>query len=147
MLASGDVQAPGLPGARGSRVLYLDDEAALVFLVRRQLQRRGYTVSAFTDPEAAVAAFRTAPGAFDVIVTDYNMPTLSGLDVALAVRAVRPGMLVAIASGYVTEALREQAQQAGVQALIYKEDLVERFCDGIEQMIRQRADCRPPLDT
>jgi len=127
------------PAGDGSRVLYVDDEEALVFLVRRLLERRGYAVSVFTDPEAAMAAFRAAPDAFDVVVTDFNMPKLSGLDVARIVRELRPDVPIAIASGYVTEELRGQAGPAGVATLIYKEDLVDRFCDSIEQMIRSRA--------
>ena len=123
----------------GSRVLYVDDEEALVFLVRRLLERRGYSVSAYTDPEAAVAAFRAAPADYDVLVTDFNMPRLSGLDLARMVRELRPDMPIAIASGYVTQELRDQAGPAGVHELIYKEDLVERFCDGIERMISQRV--------
>jgi PAS domain S-box-containing protein len=135
----GDGSPAPAPSRDGSRVLYVDDEEALVFLVRRLLERRGHAVSVFTDPEAAMAAFRAAPDAFDVVVTDFNMPKLSGLDVARIVRELRPDVPIAIASGYVTEELRGQAGPAGVGTLIYKEDLVDRFCDSIEQMIRSRA--------
>ena len=65
---------------RGRRVMYVDDDEALVFLVDRALTRKGYAVSTFTDPRLAVAALRERPEYYDLLVTDYNMPGYSGLE-------------------------------------------------------------------
>ena len=44
----------------GQRVLYVDDEEALVSLARRILSRLGHSVRGYTDPQQALAAFRAA---------------------------------------------------------------------------------------
>ena len=126
---------PKPPAAdRTSRLLYLDDDESMVYLVCRLLTRRGYTVKGFSDQNEALAALRAAPEAVDLVVTDYNMPGMSGLDVSREVQAIRANLPVAIASGFVDEILRTQADHAGVSAVIFKASGVEEFCAEIEKL-------------
>ena len=114
--------------AQGKSILYLDDDEAIVFLMTRLLQREGYRVSVYTDPRDALAAVRAQPDAFDLVVTDYNMPGMSGLEVARALREIRADLPVALASGHITDELRAQAPGAGVKELIYKPNTVDELC-------------------
>ncbi len=120
-------------------ILYLDDEASLVLLVQRQLARRGYRVSGYTRQSEALAALRAAPTAFDLVVSDYNMPGMSGLDVAREVRAIRADLPVMVASGYVDEALRAQAAGAGVRELIFKANGVDELCEALARLAQAIA--------
>lgn len=81
------------------RILLLDDESSLVRIGKVLLERLGYKVAGFVEPEAALAAFRSAPGEFDIIVTDQNMPRISGLEVARAMRKLRPELPIVLVSG------------------------------------------------
>ncbi len=126
--------SPARTPAGGRRILYLDDDDALVFLARRLLERRGYRISGYTDQEEALAALRADPAGFDLVVTDYNMPGLSGLDVARAVRAIRADLPVAVASGFIDEALSAQAESAGVRELIFKADAAEDLCEALARL-------------
>jgi two-component system cell cycle sensor histidine kinase/response regulator CckA len=137
--------APALPGVAakpvagaGQHILYVDDEEGLVFLVKRMLERRGYRVSGFVDARSALEALRADPAGFDLVVTDQNMPGMSGLEVAREVRAIRPDLPVALASGYITEELKSQAPAAGVRELIFKEDVVEEFCEVVQRLVSPR---------
>jgi PAS domain S-box-containing protein len=112
--------ASGAPAGRGARVLYVDDEAQLVTLSVRFLERLGYRVEAYTRPEDALAAFRREPDAYDLVVTDFNMPRLSGLDVAAAVVALRPSVPLVLASGYMRPAEAEQARAVGIGRILSK---------------------------
>jgi len=116
------------------RILYLDDDESLVLLVTRLLERRGYRVSGFIDQHEALAAIRKNPTAFDLVVTDYNMPGLSGLDVAREIQAIRADLSVAVASGFIDEVLQAQAGSAGVQELIFKAGAGEEFCAAFERL-------------
>jgi signal transduction histidine kinase/ActR/RegA family two-component response regulator len=126
-----------ISGGRNERrhILYLDDDKALVSLMKRLLERRGYRVSSFGRQEEALAALRAAPDAFHVVVTDYNMPGMSGLDVARAVRTIRADLPVAVASGFIDVALRENADQAGVREIIFKADDLEAFCAAVQRLV------------
>jgi CheY-like chemotaxis protein len=127
----------------GQHILYLDDDQSLVFLVTRLLQRRGYRVSGFIDQREALAAIRANPAAFDLVVTDYNMPGMSGLDVAREVRTLRADLPVAVASGFIDEALHAQAAGAGARELIFKANAVEEFCEAFVRLARAAGHKRP----
>ena len=114
--------------------MYVDDDEALVSLVGRMLKRQGYRVSCHTLPEEALAAVRADPGRFDLVVSDYNMPVLSGLDVARELSHIRADLPVAIISGYITDELRERAQRFGVRHLIYKPNTVDELCQAVMRL-------------
>jgi two-component system, cell cycle sensor histidine kinase and response regulator CckA len=121
----------------GNHVMYVDDDQALVFLVARVLTRKGFTVTTFTDPHAALAALRAKPHDFALVVTDYNMPGFSGLDLLRAAKEVRPDLPVALASGYVTPEIEQRALQGGANALIYKPNDVNELCETVQRLITQ----------
>jgi len=105
---------------RGERVLLIDDEPQLVEIGSRRLERLGYQVLAVASPEAALAALRNAPRSFDLVVTDYSMPGMSGLELAIAASRIRPGLPVVMASGYVDEFSPEQLAAAGIRVVLAK---------------------------
>ena len=127
------------PDASNRHILYLDDDDTLVFLVRRLLQRRGYTVTTFTDQQEAIEAVRAQPEAFDLLMTDFNMPGMSGLDVAKAVLAINPSLPVAVASGYITDELQAESVAAGVREVVFKTDAVEDFCAVVARLVNGPA--------
>lgn len=85
--------------SNNERVLFVDDESVICRLAKRELERAGFRVITFEDPEAALAAFRGEPDGFDAIVTDASMPKLSGFDVAREVRVARPSVPIVVISG------------------------------------------------
>ncbi|MFW5333300.1 ATP-binding protein [Hydrogenophaga sp. ZJX-1] len=116
-------------------ILYLDDDDTLVFLVRRLLERRGYKVTAVTDQSVAIEAVRNQPTGFDLLMTDYNMPGMSGLEVARAVLAINPDLPVAVASGYITDELQVEALACGVREVVFKTDAVDAFCEVVARLV------------
>jgi two-component sensor histidine kinase len=66
-----------------SRVLYIDDDEALAYLVRRHLTREGFSVEAVTDGDAGLARLREET--FDVVALDHYMPGRMGMDVLAAI--------------------------------------------------------------
>jgi CheY-like chemotaxis protein len=117
---------------RGERVLYLDDDELMLLMVERLLERAGYRVRTFGTPEAALAAFGAAPGGFDVVVTDFNMPTQSGLDVVRQVRAIAPGIATVLTSGSMTEELLAQARALGIDTVIEKQHTLETLAVAVD---------------
>jgi PAS domain S-box-containing protein len=111
----------------GQHVLYLDDEEPLVYLVKRVLERLGYRVTGFTEPEKALQAFAAEPAGFDAVITDLSMPGLSGTDFAKQVLQLRADVPVIMTSGYVRPQDREAALHVGVRELVLKPNTVEEL--------------------
>jgi len=118
-------------------VMYVDDDEALVFLVKRLLTRKGYRVVTFTDPLQALAALRDDRSACDLLVTDYNMPGYSGVDLLREVKALMPALPVALASGYVTPEIERDAVAAGARALIHKPNDVDELCATVQKLLTE----------
>jgi CheY-like chemotaxis protein len=110
---------------RGERVIYVDDDETMVLMVQHLLERYGYGVLACHSARAALAAVREHPEAFDLVVTDFNMPESSGLDLARDLARVRPDQPVIISSGYISEEQRVLAREAGVRGLLEKQNTFE----------------------
>ena len=123
---------------RGEHILYVDDDESIVSLMTRLLERQGYRVSAYIDPHEALAAVRVQPEAIDLAVTDYNMPGMSGLEVAIALREIRADLPILLASGHITEELRAQAPAAGVSELIHKPDAADELCELVARLANAR---------
>lgn len=102
------------------RILYLDDEQPLVFLMTRMLTHLGHQVSGFTSGKEAVDAFRAAPGEFALVLTDMSMPQMSGLDFAQEILKIEPKANVVIATGCVDPNWAEHARSQGVREVIEK---------------------------
>jgi CheY-like chemotaxis protein len=117
-----------------AHIWYLDDDEAIVFLVRRRLQRMGFAVEGHTNAREALAALQDPGVTVDLVVSDQNMPVMSGLEFAAAVKALRPTLRVALSSGVVSDELRQRAQAVGVDALIDKGVEVETLFDTIAQL-------------
>lgn len=125
------------PSGQGQRVLYVDDDEALVFLVRRVLTRKGFDVHTFTSPQDALAWLQQDPQRVDLLVTDYNMPGYSGVELLRDVKALRPELPVALASGYVTPEIEHNALTHGAAALIHKPNDVSELCDTVQRLLQK----------
>ena len=60
------------------RILVVDDEPDISSSIKRGLERNGFQVDAYTDPEKALAEFK--PGAYDLLLVDIRMPKLNGFE-------------------------------------------------------------------
>jgi CheY-like chemotaxis protein len=135
--------APATKAALGVRVLYIDDDAVMCLTVGRLLERNGFIVKCEEDPAAAIATLKSEPRAFDVVVSDFNMPRHSGLDVLREALAVRPDMPTILTSGNISAELEEQAEHLGVRRLLEKQFTFEQLCPAIAAVAGSSASTRP----
>ncbi len=115
-------------------ILYLDDDNSVLLLVKRLLERQGHKVTCFVDPREAIAALQKTPEAFHLVVTDYNMPGMQGLEVAREIRRIRPNMPVAVTSGFIDEELRAGAERNGVSELVAKPFAIKELYAVVQRM-------------
>jgi signal transduction histidine kinase/ActR/RegA family two-component response regulator len=120
---------------RHQHILYVDDDWHLVLLTRRALERLGYQVDAFTRPTEALAAFKNAPDKYDLVVSDFSMPEMSGMDLLRCVMSLRPGCPVLLMSGYLGEKLRAEARATGVSGVVRKPSTVDELRNVIDHFL------------
>lgn len=109
-----------VPATGTERILFVDDEATVAKLAQRSLSRLGYTVTIFTDSVEALDSFRSAPGDFDVIVTDLTMPRLTGEKLAREAKGIRPDIPVVLCTGFSEKITKENAAEYGIDEFAMK---------------------------
>ena len=95
---------PSVPLFGQGRVLYVDDEKALAVAVGRMLETLGYHATVCYSGTEALDLVRENPQGFDIVLTDFSMPGLSGTDLARELMRIRPGLPVVLTSGYAERA-------------------------------------------
>jgi two-component system cell cycle sensor histidine kinase/response regulator CckA len=90
---------PPLPGAE--TILVVDDEIAVLSLTTMMLTRYGYTVLTAASGKEALHLFEVWPDLHvDLLLVDVIMPDMSGVEVAEAIRKLRPSLPVLYFSAY-----------------------------------------------
>ena len=118
------------------RILVIDDDAAARDSVSRMLRSAGQTVHEAASGEEGVAAAKG--GAFDVILSDLQMPGLSGLDVLQRLRDVHVDSVFIIMTGFGTVESAVEAMRLGAVDFIQK----PFFRDELLMRVRAAADRR-----
>ena len=108
---------------RGERLMYVDDEEPLIGVMERMLGVCGYRCVGFSDPAVALDAFRGNPDSWDGVITDLAMPGMSGLELARALRELRPDVPIALTTGHTHDAAR--VAEAGIAVRLQKPYSIE----------------------
>jgi CheY-like chemotaxis protein len=106
---------------RGSEhILFVDDEDLLVEVGSQVMGSLGYQVTCFTSSLEALEAFKQTPQTFDVLLTDMNMPKMSGLDLAKEVIRIRPDMPILLCTGFSERISASRSESLGIRKTIMK---------------------------
>lgn len=119
-IADEEVVETMVPLGRGERVLLVDDEEGLAVSGGRRLESIGYRVTVETRGEEALRRVKAAPGAFDVVITDYLMPAMTGLQLAGALTDLRRDLPVILLTGFVEDLAPDEMEAVGVRRVIRK---------------------------
>ncbi|MBU0968855.1 MAG: response regulator [Proteobacteria bacterium] len=101
-------------------ILIVDDEIIIVALHEAVLSSLGYTVTAKTSSEEALAVFKADPHSFDLLLTDQAMPALSGAKLAEEVLSLRPDLPIILCTGYSSTISEEKAMEIGIKKYLQK---------------------------
>jgi len=102
------------------RILFVDDEPALVDLGRRMLSSLGYVVESVLSSVEALDKFNTKPDSFDLVITDMTLPKMTGIDLSRKLLEIRPGIPIILCSGIKEPETEAQAKSLGIKAYIMK---------------------------
>jgi PAS domain S-box-containing protein len=127
------------------RILCVDDEESVLRMLQKHLRLLGYSVLTRADSQEALRTFKESPDEFDLVLTDMCMPGLSGTDLSLKVRELRPNTPVILCSGQVELMPQKNLSDFGIVCTIAKPvDFVvlsreiEKYC-GEARSAKRRA--------
>ncbi|AZN99802.1 two-component system VirA-like sensor kinase [Mesorhizobium sp. M9A.F.Ca.ET.002.03.1.2] len=104
----------------GETILVVDDDASLMQLAEEMLAALSYEPVGFDRSPAALSAFRTDPGRFDMVLTDEVMPEMTGIELSGQVHEIRPDLPIVLMTGYGRPLRSRQLTAAGISEVIKK---------------------------
>jgi signal transduction histidine kinase/CheY-like chemotaxis protein len=102
------------------RILFVDDEEMLVALNKERLKSLGYRVVVCTSGMKALELFKAGPGRFDLVITDYTMPRLTGIDLARELLKIRPDIRIILSTGHLQGIPSKTLSEAGIREVLTK---------------------------
>ena len=121
--------------ATPERILVVDDETAIVQVAVEALRAGGYEpVGVYSPPDALALANQP----FDVLVTDFRMPGIDGVELFRALRESNPRLVGVLCTGFGNLGLVRSAMRCGFAAILLKPFRLDRLTDAVHRAIRQR---------
>ena len=117
-----------------TRILIMEDDPGLAHLLEKRLQRQGYQVSLAANGEEGLRMARAA--AYDLLIVDYNMPFLGGLDVIRALASTNQLSPAIMVTGEGNEEVAVEAIKLGVADYIVK-DVELKYLELIPTVVSQ----------
>ena len=102
------------------RILFVDDEDLLAELNSERLKSLGYEVVTTTSSREALDLFKAEPERFDLVITDYTMPHLTGVDLAKEILTIRGGIPIILCTGHSDSVSPEIAKEKGIREFLMK---------------------------
>jgi len=130
---------PGLIRGGHECILVVDDEPLVCKLVRAILERWGFQVLTAADGEEALALYQEHSAVIDLVLLDFAMPGLTGLQVLGELQKIDPEVQVVFSSGHILGSDTDQLLAAGARAFLAKPYRPEELVGKIRQVLDERA--------
>lgn len=114
----------------GKTILIVDDESDILMVLQRALERWGYRVDTFSDPQAALDYFIKDHDKYDLILCDIRMPDVNGIAFARQIRKLSSRVKLLLMSAFeIDRMISASAPDIGVNQLLQKPFLITKVCE------------------
>lgn len=120
MASEDKIYQPGEVKGGNERVLFVDDELELAELGEQILKSLGYQVVRATGSIEALEIFSNHPSNFDLVISDQTMPQMTGLQLTVELKKIRPDIPVIICTGFSENINEETYKSRGVSDFFMK---------------------------
>jgi two-component system chemotaxis response regulator CheY len=101
-------------------ILLAEDEAPVAFSICFALKSDGHKIETVTDGEQALARLTAEPGVFDLLITDNNMPRMTGVELVKRVRESSVRCKILVLSAHLSPEKRAEYEALGVDEMMPK---------------------------
>ena len=130
-----EIDATPVGAATSGRVLIVEDEGAVRRFLRSTLERNGFDVTEAEDGATALQLASARPDGFDVVVTDINMPEMSGTELARRIAVQLPRVPVLFLSGYPQPSLGAAGDPMPLENFLQKPFGEEEIVGALQRLI------------
>jgi len=120
------------------RILFIDDEQALVDIGEQLLKHMGYKVTVKTSSIEALELFRTYPERFDLVITDMTMPNMTGDKLSRELMSIRPDIPIILCTGFSEYITEEKVKEMGIRELAMKPLVMNDLAQTIRRALDQK---------
>lgn len=121
---------------KAKRILLVDDHKNIRILLTELLSSMGYQVSQAKNGEEAMKLVEIGP--IDLVMTDLKMPGMDGIELTLAIRRVKPDLVIIVYSGYRFIDTAPAALKAGANEYITKPFLQTKIKQVVERLLKEQ---------
>lgn len=123
-----------LPGGT-EHILIVDDELPTLNMLKQMLERLGYLITLRTSSIEAWEAFKANPHRFDLVITDFTMPNLTGLGLAGKILSVRPEIPIIMYSGFSEQMDAVMAKASGIREYLMKPVIMSELAAAVRRTL------------
>jgi len=117
------------------QILFVDDEPEITFMGKKMLENLGYKVTIASDSASAFEEFNADPSKYSLLVTDQNMPNMTGTELAYKMKMIKPSLKVIIITGYSDTLSDEVLEECGVSEVLLKPMVLDDFSKIIRRVL------------
>ena len=118
-------------------ILIIDDENSIVQIFNKLLIRCGYKTTTYTNAKKALEAFKATPNKFDLILTDFTMPQMNGLELSSKIRKINSDIPIILSSGAIEQSLKEKGKEIGISSFLTKPTNISTLSEIIKKALNK----------
>ena len=118
-------------------VMVVDDEPMVLEVSSLMIESLGNAIESYLSPSEALEAFKNNPEHYDLIVIDMVMPNLSGKELFIKLKEIRPDVRAVISSGYQLNESNNELLELGIKGFISKPFTIDNLKDTLSSVMSQ----------
>jgi PAS domain S-box-containing protein len=122
------------------KILFVDDEKAIVKLVTRILEKAGFSVTGAVESSEALALFKKNPEKYDLLITDMTMPGMVGTELAQKIFEISPDIPVLMCSGYSEKLDKSKIEISNIKGYLDKPILADKLIVKVRDILDQKQE-------
>ncbi|MFC1592353.1 response regulator, partial [Thermodesulfobacteriota bacterium] len=116
-------------------ILLVDDEEDVVNAGKQTLERLGYNVVSVTSGAEALDNLKLAKSSYDLVITDKTMPKMTGFDLAVEIKKIKPEIPILLWTGFQEKNIKDRIQKSGIEDFVMKPINKREIADAIRKVL------------